>query len=153
MIMVIIMHENFSHAINFITMSKYDNRLCISYIQRINIPSETNISNKKEEGIAIGVLIKRVTKHGENAKVLLPHIIELRSLAVRQPGYISGETFFNLNRTDECLVIGRCTTLEHWQQWKRNPRRIELDKNMEKHLGAKTEYSIYVCDSQTSFQF
>ena len=93
--------------------------------------------------MAIGVLIKRVTKHGENAKVLLPHIIELRSLAVRQPGYISGETFFNLDRTDECLVIGRWTTIEHWQQWKRNPRRIELDKNMEKHLGAKTEYSIY----------
>ena len=38
--------------------------------------------------MAIGVLIKRVTKHGENAKVLLPHIIELRALAVRQPGYI-----------------------------------------------------------------
>jgi hypothetical protein len=48
--------------------------------------------------MAIGVLIKRVTKHGDNAKVLLPHIIELRALAVRQPGYISGETFFNLDR-------------------------------------------------------
>jgi len=93
--------------------------------------------------MAIGVLVKRVTKHGEDAKVLLPHIVELRSLAVRQPGYISGETFFNLDRTDECLVIGRWTTIELWQQWKRDPRRIELDNNMEKHLGAKTEYSIY----------
>ena len=60
--------------------------------------------------MAIGVLIKRVTKHGEDAKVLLPHIVEIRSLAVRQPGYISGETFFNLDRTDECLVIARWTT-------------------------------------------
>ena len=65
--------------------------------------------------MAIGVLIKRVTRHGENAKVLLPHIIELRSLGVRQPGYISGETFFNLECPDECLVISRWTSLEHWK--------------------------------------
>ena len=93
--------------------------------------------------MAIGVLVKRVTKHGEDAKVLLPHIIELRAHAVRQPGYISGETFFSLDRPEESLVISRWTTLEHWQQWMRDPRRIELDKNMDKHLGTKTEYSIY----------
>ena len=93
--------------------------------------------------MAIGVLIKRVTKHGDNAKVLLPHIVELRALAVKQPGYISGETFFNLDRKDECLVIGRWTTLEHWQQWKRDVRRIELNENIEKLCGCRTEYSIY----------
>ena len=93
--------------------------------------------------MAIGVLIKRVTRHGEDAKVLLPHIIELRALAVRQPGYISGETFFNIDRPDECLVISRWTSLEYWQQWTRDTRRIELDGNMEKHLVIKTEYSIY----------
>ena len=93
--------------------------------------------------MAIGILITRVTRHGENARVLLPHIIELRALAVRQPGYISGESFFNIEQQEECLVVSRWTTLEHWQQWMRDPRRIELDKNMEKHFGAKTEYSIY----------
>ena len=93
--------------------------------------------------MAIGVLVKRVTKHGVDAKVLLPHIIELRALAVRQPGYISGETFFNLDRPEECLVIGRWTSVEYWQKWMRDPRRIELDQNMKKHLGANTEYSSY----------
>jgi len=93
--------------------------------------------------MAIGVLIKRVTKNGEDAKVLLPHIVELRALAVKQPGYISGETFFNINRSDECLVIGRWTSLEHWQRWTLDQRRIELDRNMENHLVSKTEYSIY----------
>ena len=93
--------------------------------------------------MAIGVLIKRVTKPGVDAKKLMPLIIELRSLAVRQPGYISGETFFNLDRSEECVVIGRWTSLEYWQQWNRDPRRIELDENMEKHLGTETEYSIY----------
>jgi heme-degrading monooxygenase HmoA len=93
--------------------------------------------------MAIGVLIKRVTRHGEDAKILLPHIVELRALGVRQPGYISGETFFNLEHKDECLVISRWTTIELWQQWMRDPRRIELDGNLEKHLAVKTEYSIY----------
>ena len=93
--------------------------------------------------MAIGVLIKRVTKPGVDAKVLLPHIIELRALGVRQPGYISGETFFNLDRTEECLVISRWTAIEHWQQWKRDARRIELEGNLEKYLGTKTEYNIY----------
>ena len=63
--------------------------------------------------MAIGILIKRVTRDGQDAKVLLPHIVELRALAVRQPGYISGETFFNLDRKDESLVISRWTALEH----------------------------------------
>jgi heme-degrading monooxygenase HmoA len=96
--------------------------------------------------MAIGVLIKRVTRHGENAKALLPHIIELRSIAVRQKGYISGETFLSIERPDECLVISRWTSLEYWQQWRRDPHRIELDGNMENHLVTQTEYSIYNID-------
>ena len=93
--------------------------------------------------MAIGVLIKHVTKHGVNAKILLPQIIELRALAVRQPGYISGETFFNLDRPEECLVISRWISLEHWQQWTGEPRRIELHENIKKQLGAKIEHNIY----------
>ena len=93
--------------------------------------------------MAIGVLIRRVTKKGVDAKVLLPHIIELRALGVRQQGYISGETFFNIDRIEECLVISRWTALELWQKWLMNPRRIELNQNIEKHLKTKTEYNVY----------
>ena len=96
--------------------------------------------------MAIGILIRRVTKQGIDAKALLPHIIELRSLGVKQPGYISGETFFNLDRAEECIVISRWTSLEYWQQWKTDKRRIELNENIEKHLGSKAEYSIYGID-------
>ena len=93
--------------------------------------------------MAVGVLIKRVTKKGVNAKTLLPHIIELRALGVRQPGYISGETFFNLNRPEECVVISRWTAIEYWQQWTRNPKRIALNEKIEGQLETKTEYNIY----------
>jgi heme-degrading monooxygenase HmoA len=93
--------------------------------------------------MAIGILIKRVTKRGVDAKVLLPLIVELRSLAVRQKGYISGETFFNLDRPEECVVIGRWTSLEHWQEFKKSPLRSELIEKIEKHLDKKAEYNFY----------
>ena len=93
--------------------------------------------------MAIGVLIKRITKHGIDAKALLPHIVELRALAVMQPGYISGETFLNLDRSEECLVIGRWTSQEHWEQWKRDERRIELNEKIEKYLETEPECNIY----------
>ena len=96
-----------------------------------------------ENKMAIGILIKRVMKDGVDAKKLLPFIVDLRSLAVRQDGYISGETFFNLKRREECLVISRWTSLEHWQRWENYEQRIDINKEMEKQLIYKTEYNIY----------
>lgn len=93
--------------------------------------------------MAIEVLIKRATDHEDLAKSLLPYIMDLRSHAVKQPGYISGETLFNIERSAECLVISRWTKLEHWQDWLRNPIRIELNQKIEKLLGTKAEYNIY----------
>jgi heme-degrading monooxygenase HmoA len=93
--------------------------------------------------MAIGVLIKRTTKNGTDAKVLLPEIIEIRSLSVKQPGYISGETYFSIERQEECIVISKWTTKEHWEKWRKDPRRLELIRKMEKHLGAKTEINVY----------
>lgn len=93
--------------------------------------------------MAIEILIKRATDHGNSAKILLPHIIELRAYAVKQPGYISGETLFNVERSEECLVISRWTRLEHWQDWLRNPLRIELNEKIERLLASRTEYDIY----------
>lgn len=93
--------------------------------------------------MAIEVLIRRVTRPGIKAKALLPSILELRSYAVKQPGYISGETLFNLERPEECLVISRWITLEHWQEWNRTSHRVELDKGMLELLENETEYKIY----------
>ena len=93
--------------------------------------------------MAIEVLIKRSTYRGNNAKILLPDIMELRSHAVKQPGYISGETLFNLDCAEECLVISRWTKLEHWQKWLRDPVRIKLNERIEKRLGQRAEYNIY----------
>ena len=93
--------------------------------------------------MAIEVLIKRATKPGGNAKILLPQIVELRAHAIKQPGYISGETLFNLDRLEECLVISRWVKLEYWQQWIRNPIRVELNEKLEQLQETKSVYDIY----------
>ncbi len=93
--------------------------------------------------MAIEVQIRRVTKAGVDAKSLLPYIIKLRSHAVAQPGYISGETLFNLEQPDECLVVSRWTTLEHWQEWNRTSTRIKIDESFQELLDKETEYKIY----------
>ena len=93
--------------------------------------------------MAIGVLIKRVTKHGENAKVLLPHIIELRALAVRQPGYISGETL--INHYDPCniTVVSTWQTIDDWIRWQESDEREVNETQLENLLEAPTQYEIY----------
>jgi len=96
-----------------------------------------------ERKMAIGVLIKRIVKDGMDAKTLLPYVVDLRAIAVRQDGYISGETFFNLKRREECLVISRWTSLEHWQRWEKNKQRIDINKEMDKQLIRETQYNIY----------
>jgi heme-degrading monooxygenase HmoA len=93
--------------------------------------------------MAIEVLIKRATDHRNTAKILLPHIINLRSHAIKQPGYISGETLLNIERAQECLVVSRWTKLEHWQAWSRSSLRIELNEKIEKLLATRAEYNIY----------
>lgn len=93
--------------------------------------------------MAIEVMIKRAIDPGNDAKILLPHIMSLRAHAVLQPGYISGETLFNIECIEQCVVISRWTKLEHWQNWLDHPVRKELNGRIEKFLAAETSYDIY----------
>jgi heme-degrading monooxygenase HmoA len=100
--------------------------------------------NRMQEGImAVEVMIRRATQPGNSAKILLPYIIELRAHAVKQPGYISGETLFNIDRAEECVVISRWTKLAHWQDWLGNPIRMGLNEEVERLLASNAEYNIY----------
>ena len=42
--------------------------------------------------MAIQVIIQRNVKQGRQAKELVPLLLQMRALAIYQPGYISGET-------------------------------------------------------------
>ena len=93
--------------------------------------------------MAIEVMIKRKVKQGFQAKKLVPLILQMRSLAMHQPGYISGTTLSNLERPEDCLVISRWESIDDWKSWFHSSQRSEIESKIEKLTGRKAEYAVY----------
>jgi len=93
--------------------------------------------------MAIHVIIKRKVKQGHQAKELVPLLLQMRSLAIYQPGYISGETLCDIEHPGECLVISTWETVEDWNKWVHSIERAKMDQKIETLTGDKTEYRIY----------
>ena len=92
--------------------------------------------------MAIKVILFRrvpVTKVND----LKPLLLELRSLAMAQPGYISGETLLNSDDPEEYLVISTWINEEHWRSWVQNEKRIRVQQRIDDLLGRKTYYQVY----------
>lgn len=87
---------------------------------------------------------------GEMEAELLPQLVpllnELRSMAMRQPGYISGETMRNIAEPSEFLVISTWKTIQDWQRWFADKRRMTLEGKVDSILGSPTEYKVYSYD-------
>ena len=90
----------------------------------------------------VKVLIKRkVTQDKEAA--LLDLITQLRTLASRQPGYISGETLRSADNPEEYLVISTWQTADDWKKWFASKERAARQDKIDKILGKKTEYEVF----------
>ncbi len=74
---------------------------------------------------------------------LTPLLIELRSCALTQPGYLSGETLIRVDDPREHLVISTWDSLEHWNQWLQSPARAEIQARVDACLGQETLYQVY----------
>ncbi len=73
-------------------------------------------------------------------------LIELRAMADRQPGYISGETLRNVEDPHEYLVISTWKALESWKWWMANAERAELEGRIDALLGSSTVYKVFSYD-------
>ena len=78
--------------------------------------------------MAISVMIQRTFSDKEKAAKLAPLIVELRSLATIQPGYITGKTFHCLDCPSEYLVISIWNSLDNWNRWLQSEQRMTLQK-------------------------
>jgi antibiotic biosynthesis monooxygenase (ABM) superfamily enzyme len=96
-----------------------------------------------EGSMAVHVVIKRRVKQGYQAKDLVPLILQMRALALRQPGYISGETLCDLEHPGDCLVISRWETVNDWNRWQHSKERFKIEKKIEAVIGEETQYNIY----------
>ena len=74
---------------------------------------------------------------------MLPLLLDLRSKAITQPGYISGETLININDLEDYVVIGTWKSADHWKAWEATKERREIQSNIDTLLGEKAAYGIY----------
>ena len=93
--------------------------------------------------MAVKIFIKRqVAEDKEKDLTLL--LTELRTLTMKQPGYISGETLRRFDKPGETLVISTWQSVDDWREWVLSKERTELQDKIDLLLGEKTEYEIYV---------
>ena len=93
--------------------------------------------------MAVKILIKRSI--GQRvAPVLRPLIVELRAHAMKQPGYISGETLKCVDSLGEYLVISTWDSLDDWEKWLNSQERKILEDKIKSITGSTAEYSTYV---------
>ena len=96
----------------------------------------------KENTMAYKVFVKRIVPQ-DRAADLMPLLLELRTLATNQPGYISGETLKRVDNPGEQLVISNWKTLESWRAWLTSEERLRIQERVDRVLEEKTEYEIY----------
>ncbi len=92
--------------------------------------------------MAIKIFIKRKVAV-EKELELTTLLKRLRSLTLSQPGYISGETLRRIDAPEECMVISTWSSVEEWQNWANNERRITIQNEIDELLGAQTEYAVF----------
>ena len=93
--------------------------------------------------MAVKILITRSIEQ-DVAPAIRPLIVELRSHAMKQPGYISGETLKCIDRPGEYLVISTWQSVEDWNNWLASQERKILEDKIDSITGKTTQYATYV---------
>ncbi|PLY04950.1 MAG: antibiotic biosynthesis monooxygenase [Desulfuromonas sp.] len=89
------------------------------------------------------IIVRHVPEDREKAQALKPLLLEMRTLANAQPGYVSGETLVNYDDPSEYLVISTWQTLKDWNHWLKDERRRDVQAKVDALLGTETLYSVY----------
>lgn len=85
------------------------------------------------------VIIKRRFKDGKTRQILTL-LNELRSKAMNQNGYISGETLTKRGSPNEMMIIATWQSLEHWHLWRDSYERQKCETMLEFYQDFPTEY-------------
>ncbi len=101
-----------------------------------------NRPQPREVLMAIRVLITRRFKKGNIVKVI-DLLKRIRSKALNQPGYITGETLYGVDDPDKLVVIATWESQEDWERWKNDPQRKAIDDELEELLLEPTSYEVF----------
>lgn len=70
-------------------------------------------------------------------------LIDLRASAMRQRGYISGETLQSAEDPTLWLVISTWVDSDAWNAWQSSPERVEIQKKLEPLLASPEKVSVF----------
>jgi heme-degrading monooxygenase HmoA len=93
--------------------------------------------------MAVKVLIKRRFQQ-DKIKEAYKLLMELRSLATLQTGYVSGETLIGADDPNKMVVVSTWISVKRWQEWLRNPKRKKAAQKMESLLGSPEEAEVFL---------
>ncbi len=86
----------------------------------------------------VKILLERSIK-GKHVGKIVQLLRQLRVMAMRQPGYIGGETLHAVDDPNYYLVISSWESLEHWQAWFEDPERKKLQIELDGYSEAPTK--------------
>ena len=92
--------------------------------------------------MSVKIFIKRSVSENKVPELTIL-LKRLRSVTLMQPGYISGQTLKRLDKVNECIVISTWRSLEDWNDWIKNEKRMAIQSEIDELLGAETEYALY----------
>jgi heme oxygenase (mycobilin-producing) len=92
--------------------------------------------------MTVKIFIKRNVLE-KNITELTTLLKRLRSLTLNQPGYISGQTLRRIDKPNECMVISTWRSVEDWNNWVNNEKRLKIQTEVDQLLGQETEYAVY----------
>jgi antibiotic biosynthesis monooxygenase (ABM) superfamily enzyme len=99
----------------------------------------------KEEAqiMTIKVIMYRHVNPGRELE-LYELLVELRSRALRRPGYISGETLVLASDPSLHLVISNWSTLKDWRDWEFHKERLEVIEKINSLLKSPARTEVWL---------
>lgn len=79
----------------------------------------------------------------ENRPQILSLLNKIRSIAMDQPGYISGETLMQRDFQENMAVIATWQRMEDWLLWKSSEERKAYEAMLEIYQTRPTQYEEY----------
>ncbi len=91
----------------------------------------------------VRVIIEHRAKDAKGVERLIDLIRELRNEAMKQPGYITGETLVNTEDARNVLVISTWQSLENWKAWDTSETRGKITQLINPLLAEPYTVRIY----------
>ncbi len=92
--------------------------------------------------MTVKIFIKRKSTESQTAELNLL-LKKLRGMTLGQAGYVSGETLQRIDQPGESMVISIWRSVDDWNKWVNNEKRMMLQSEIDQLLGEETEYAIY----------